>query len=89
MTECEKQQKFMREYGHVTVRLIGYYKYSFTFTGEQDGNIFVVEVGGCASDIYRFEILSYQDYTINELQPYAGKVSSLDGEILSFYNLGE
>jgi hypothetical protein len=86
MTEYEKQQKFMQEYGKVKVRFTKYYKYTFTFVGEHNGNVIVVNVGGNSEEIYRQGVESDTDYEIYELQPYAGKVTSVDGELFSFYN---
>ena len=87
MTDYEKQQKFMQDYGDVEVRFSEYDKYTFTFQGEHGGNIITVDVGGNADDIYRVGVAANIAYTINQLQPYAGRVYSPNSvELLSFYN---
>jgi len=49
------EEEFMSEWGDVQLTLTSYYKYSFGYSGEKDGKIIYVSVGGSSDDIYRFE----------------------------------
>ena len=49
-----------------------YYKYTFTFVGEYEGEYISIGVGGQSDDIYRFEVSAGYKETIESLQPYEG-----------------
>lgn len=66
------KQEFMNKYGDVDVKFSSYYKYTFTFTGEFDGGVVLVEVGGGSSDIYRMEVCSGLSESVGGLDPYSG-----------------
>jgi hypothetical protein len=66
------KQEFMDKYGDVEVKFSSYYKYTFTFIGEFDGGVVLVEVGGGSSDIYRMEVCSGLSESVRGLDPYSG-----------------
>lgn len=69
--------EFVQKYGKVKVKFQTYYKYSFTFVGKLDtGETITVRVGGDSSEIYRFEVSADSIYTVSELYPYAGHITS-------------
>jgi len=69
MTRAE----FLKKYGHVEVEFQSYYKFSFTFAGEVDGEPITVSVGGNADEIYRLEVAEGCKETIASLDPYMGQ----------------
>lgn len=64
----------MNKYGDVDVKFSSYYKYTFTFTGEFDGGVVLVEVGGDSSDIYRMEVCSDSSESVGGLDPCYGSL---------------
>lgn len=78
------KQEFMDKYGNVEVKFSSYYKYTFTFTGEFDGGVVVVDVGGDSSDIYRMEVCSGSTESVGGLDPYSGYFAK-SGVVDSFY----
>lgn len=48
------EEEFMSEWKDVELTLTSYYKYSFGYSGEKEGKIIYVSVGGNSDDIYRF-----------------------------------
>lgn len=79
------KQEFMNKYGDVEVKFSSYYKYTFTFTGEFDGGVVIVDVGGDSSDIYRMEVCSGLSESVGGLDPCYGSFAKSGGVVDSFY----
>ena len=67
------RKEFYDKYGDVKVKFSSYWKYTFVFTGEVDGTLISVRVGGDSNGIYRFEVDANSVETVLGLMPYAGK----------------
>jgi hypothetical protein len=66
-------EEFYEKYKDVSFKLHSYYKYTFTFTGDYNGEVVTVEVGGNSDDIYREEFSIDCKETIQSLQPFSGE----------------
>lgn len=65
-------EEFYEKYKDVDFYFSSYYKYTFTFVGEYQGEFISIGVGGQSDDIYRFEVVSDRKESILSLQPYEG-----------------
>jgi hypothetical protein len=70
------RQKLEERYGKVKLVFNSYYKYTFTFIGESDGDIIAAHVGGDADEIYK-ENVNNKPVTIEELMPYSVYVNGV------------
>lgn len=66
------REEFYEKYKGVDFKLNGYYKYTFTFIGDYNGEVVTVGVGGNSDDIYREEFHVGCIETIDSLQPFEG-----------------
>lgn len=66
------RQEFYDKYKEVDFTFKSYYKYTFTFIGEYEGKTVTIGVGGSSDDIYRFEVATDCNESIESLQPYEG-----------------
>ena len=66
------RQEFYEKYKGVEFYFSSYYKYTFTFVGEYEGNQVSIGVGGNSDEIYRFEVAKDSCQNILSLQPYEG-----------------
>lgn len=83
MTRAE----FYEKYGGVKVRFSSYYEYTFTYSATlEDGRKITCGYGGDSGEIYRHEVSSDSEETINSLMPYSGSVYKDGVEVESFYD---
>jgi hypothetical protein len=82
------RNEFYEKYGDVKVKFSGYYKYTFTYTGNlPDGGRISVDYGGNADQIYRHDVIADCKKTVYSLRPYAGSAYDKDGkEVDQFYD---
>jgi len=66
------REEFYEKYKDVDFYFSSYYKYTFTFVGEYEGEYISIGVGGHSDYIYRFEVSAGHKETIESLQPYEG-----------------
>jgi hypothetical protein len=69
---------FLKEHGDKKVTFNSYYKYCFTFVGDEG---LVVSVGGHHDDIYKMEVIKDKEYTVSELEP---DFASLNDKVLLY-----
>lgn len=68
MAEITKKE-FDELYGDVEVVFTNYWKYSFAFEGETDSGIRIyLSVGGCADEIYRFDVTAGEKVKVREFE---------------------
>ena len=72
------KEDFIKKYGNIKVNFSRYYKYSFYFVGKHEDKTIIVTFGGCAEDIYRFEVGCEDTYYISEVDWYSGGVYDKD-----------
>jgi hypothetical protein len=82
------KEEFIEKYGEVTVFFSSYYKYTFSFAAYlDDEHRIVVEYGGDANDIYRFEVETAQPRSIKNLGDiHAGTVYKGTTVVECFYD---
>lgn len=66
------REEFYEKYKDVDFYFSSYYKYTFTFIGEYEGEYISVGVGGHSDYIYRFEVCAGSPEKIHTLDPYEG-----------------
>lgn len=66
------RQEFYEKYKDVEFYFSSYYKYTFNFKGECNGEIVTIGVGGQSDEIYRLEVAVGCKESIEYLQPYEG-----------------
>ena len=71
-------------YGEAKVVFTSYYKYSFSFRGEFNGNSIYVSVGGNADDIYRFDVTAGKEVAVKELGMNYAEVTEGETTIAEF-----
>jgi hypothetical protein len=71
------RQELEERYGKVKVVSNHYYKYTFTFIGESDGDKITACVGGDADEIYKEEV-DNEPVTISALMPYSVYVNGVE-----------
>ena len=67
------REEFYTKYGDVKVKFNGYWKYTFVYKGEVNGEPISIQVGGTSDAIYRFDVVADRIETVAELQPYSGR----------------
>lgn len=81
------KEEFYDKYGDVKVKFANYYKYTFTYEATlPDGKLLTCGYGGNSDDIYRHEVGTDQEETVNSLQPYEGAVFQNGNKIEGFYD---
>jgi hypothetical protein len=65
VSEREKQEQVIAQYGDTKVKFLSYYKYMFCF-GSQD-TMLLLFVGGDRDDIYKFSVAASKEYLAGEL----------------------
>ena len=79
--------EFYDKYGNVKVKFSSYYKYTFTYEAIlPDGKLLTCGYGGNHDAIYRHEVSTQTEETVNNLQPYTGSIYHGDVEIEGFYD---
>ena len=77
MIEITKND-LLNKYGEVKLVFSHYYKYVFTFQSTlPDGRQIKALAGGMTDNIYKFEVLSGESYTLDEINPKECRI--LDG----------
>ena len=81
-------EEFYEKYGDVKVKFSGYYKYTFTYTGElPDGGRISVEYGGNADDIYRHDVSADCEETVESIEAFCGTAYDANGDVVDgFYD---
>jgi len=81
------KEQFMQTTADTLVRFKYYYKYVFTFEGEDTfGNTVTVRVGGGADDIYRLDV-DTDLINVGDLDPDSGTIRDDEGTVLGdFYD---
>ena len=82
------REEFYEKYGDVKVKFSTYYKYTFTYVGEQQGGGKVsVGICGNGSDIYHAEVNADECDPIKVLYTYCGTAYDNDGNVVDeFYD---
>lgn len=79
------KEDFLEKYGNVSVKFSSYYNYTFTYSGPlPGGREIAIRVGGHEADISRLYVVSWQEHSVAELEPYAGLVFDVEKELDSF-----
>jgi hypothetical protein len=79
-------EQIKEKYGNVKLKFNGYYKYSFSFTGEtEDGEQIYASIGGNADEIYNLDVNAEKEESINSLCPNYISVSK-DGKGIVDWN---
>ena len=77
---------FLELYGNEKLTFSHYYKYVFTFKSQmKNGIVLCCECGGSSEQIYRFGVNADTEYTLKELNPFAGIVLDNCELVHSFY----
>ena len=66
------REEFYEKYKDVDFYFSSYYKYTFNFVGEYQGECISIGVGGQSDDIYRFEVSAGCKERIESLRPCEG-----------------
>lgn len=66
------REEFYEKYRNVEFKFSSYYKYTFHFVGEYEGETVTIGVGGGSGEIYRFEVATDFLESIESLQPFEG-----------------
>ena len=83
-----EKAEFLEKYGDVTVHFSSYYKYTFTYDGEDsEGNAVYVYVGGDIDWIYKLHVGCDDKDHVEALDPQSGIVYNTEGKkVAEFYD---
>lgn len=77
-------EQFKYKFGDAKVVFSYYYKYSFSFKGEFEGNKIYINVGGDHNDIYRFDVKPNKEYLVKDLYINSASVEKDDVTIYEY-----
>lgn len=77
-------EQFIEKYGDSKIRFSFYFKYSFYF--KNIDNSLAIVTGGCADDIYRYEVDADKEYLVSELKKAGYFCVYLNDEIICLIN---